>query len=332
MIELNNDALHVSFPEIHPRAKLRVEFQRTLRIPDDGRAYPLPPGLGRFPLRHVDDHADRVPERWIRHGGVLLPMYQSEALWIRFHSSYPFAVKIATGKINAVSGKPWQDDLDRVNQDYVVVPDQPWLDGYCVDEGFIRQFVAMPLGAGYSAEEQLTGEAEFGGIQVLAYPIKAEAFERIERARRARVEDSYEMASVMLMEECDMGLAPGGRMRQEIYDDPHALVDWETEYMSRCFVHLTNSLVWRAVTGMEPPTVPFTAKEYTRHRLPWFEYYDADREALAGSEELRGLKSVKHMGQDKGDQPLPENESVVPSDPIQLGPSPGSGRVREGTF
>ena len=31
-------------------------FQRTLRIPDDGRDYPLPPGLGRFPLRHIDDY------------------------------------------------------------------------------------------------------------------------------------------------------------------------------------------------------------------------------------------------------------------------------------
>ncbi|MFC1662401.1 hypothetical protein ACFL3S_13275 [Gemmatimonadota bacterium] len=88
MIELRDDALRFSFPEVHPKARLRVEFQRTLRIPDDGRNYPLPPGLGRFPLRHVDDHADRVPNRWMRHGGVLLPMFQSEALWIQFHSSY----------------------------------------------------------------------------------------------------------------------------------------------------------------------------------------------------------------------------------------------------
>jgi hypothetical protein len=36
----------------------------------------------------------------------------------------------------------------------------------------------MPLGAGYSAEEQLTGEAEYGGLQMLVYPMKAEVFER----------------------------------------------------------------------------------------------------------------------------------------------------------
>jgi hypothetical protein len=31
----------------------------------------------------------------------------------------------------------------------VVLPEQPWLDGYCVEKGYIRQFVAMPLGEGY---------------------------------------------------------------------------------------------------------------------------------------------------------------------------------------
>ncbi len=30
-----------------------VSFQRTLRIPDDGKTYPLPPDLGVFPVRRV---------------------------------------------------------------------------------------------------------------------------------------------------------------------------------------------------------------------------------------------------------------------------------------
>ena len=48
----------------------------------------------------------------------------------------------------------------------MVAPDQPWLDGFVVDKGCVRQFFAMPLGAGYSAEEQLTGEAVHGGLQL----------------------------------------------------------------------------------------------------------------------------------------------------------------------
>ena len=115
MIELKNDTLEFSFPEVHSDAVLRIDFQRTLRIPDDDRDYPLPPGLGRFPLRHVDDFAARVPAAWKSHGGVMLPMYQSEAMWLDFTSprDYPFAVKVATGKVNAVTGEEWRDGLHR---------------------------------------------------------------------------------------------------------------------------------------------------------------------------------------------------------------------------
>jgi hypothetical protein len=37
MIELRNDRLVFSFPEVHREAVLEIDFQRTLRIPDDGR-------------------------------------------------------------------------------------------------------------------------------------------------------------------------------------------------------------------------------------------------------------------------------------------------------
>jgi len=56
-------------------------------------------------------------------------------------------------------------------------------------------------------------------------------------------------------------------MRQEIYDDPFDIKDWDTENMSRCFVHITNSLVWRAITDEMPPTIPLTASEYNKNGL-----------------------------------------------------------------
>ena len=115
----------------------------------------MPPGLGRFPLRHLDDHAAHLPLAWRRRGGVIAPMHQAEALWINFDARYPFAVKVATGKVCAITGGAWTDHLNRDPQDYAALPEQPWLDGYCVEKGVIRQFVAMPLGAGYTVEEQL---------------------------------------------------------------------------------------------------------------------------------------------------------------------------------
>lgn len=325
MIELNGNTLVFTFPEVHPKAKLTVDFQRTLRIPDDGRDYPLPPGLGRFPVKHIDDFKANLPDPWERRGGVMLPMYQSEALWLDFRSDYisshgaeyPFAIKVATGKINAVAGSRWTDWLQRAPQDYMVAPEQPWLDGFSVEKGFIRQFVAMPLGAGYSVEEQLTGSGEFGGLQILVYPMKRAAFEA-RFPERKRSDDLIEERDVRysLAAPCQsMGLAPGGRMRQEIYEDPYDIDDWEMGHKSRCFVHLANSLVWRAITGENPPTVPMTASEYAAHKLPWFAYYTEGAGILGGSEKLKGVESVKAKGIRKGDNPLPENETVF-SDPV----------------
>ena len=90
MIELKHDRLVFSFPDVHPDATCTVEFQRTLRIPDDGSDYFLPPGLGQFPLCHVDDHADNVPAAWQDRGGIMLPMYQSEAMWLNFSQTSAF--------------------------------------------------------------------------------------------------------------------------------------------------------------------------------------------------------------------------------------------------
>jgi hypothetical protein len=342
MMELQSDALVFRFPEVHADAELRVAFQRTLRIPDDGRSYPLPPGLGKFPLRHVDDFASRVPEAWMRHGGVMLPMYQSEALWLQFYSpqGYPFAVKVATGKINAVTGEAWHDGLNRDPQDYMPVPEQRWLDGYCVEKGFIRQFVAMPLGAGYTAEEQVTGRADHGGLQVSALPLRGEVWERMLEERRRQADAASAMVTRAAMAApapaaapmMEMGLAPGGRMRQEIFTDRRPLEEWDTRTSSRCFVHIANSLAWRHITGAEPPTAPRTAEEYTRRGLPWFDYYDERQTAVGGSGVLNALKSVLQMGRDKGEVPLPENTSTDPSHVVHLRNGLREHEVREGVF
>jgi len=342
MIELRDDSLVFSFPQVHKAAKLTIHLQRTLRIPDDDKEYQLPPGLGRFPLRHVDDFAARVPEKWMEHGGVMFPMYQSEAMWLCFDSThdsergveYPFAVKIATGKVSAVSGETWKIGVNRRPQDYVVVPEQPWLDGYCVEKGVIRQFVAMPLGSGYSTEEQVTGKAEHGGLQILAYPMKREVYEKRfpKRRRRDKIRYCLEDSAVcysMAAPPPDMGLAPGGRMRQEIYEDPYRVGDWDLGHSSRCFVHITNSMVWRSITSENPPTTPPTSEEYTRAGLPWFEWYDDKSQALQGAGTLAGMKSVAELGKEKGDVPLPENEPVTPENVIKLRKGLKPGQVRE---
>ena len=324
-IELKGDQLTFRFPGVHPDAALAIDFQRTLRIPDDNRAYDLPPGLGRFPLCRVDDYPDNLPSRWQQHGGVFLPMYQAEAMWIHFHGEYPMAVKIAAGKINAVTGKAWKEEFSEEMQDYLTVPGQPWLDGFCVEKGLIRQFVAMPLGEGYTVEEQLTGEAEHGGLQIAVYSMK-----RLKYEEMRSISVGTRMAEPV---PCDapppeMGLAPGGLMRQDIYEDEHGIDAWDTSTCARCFVHVVNSIQLLHLTGCQPPSMPPTARDYTDAGLPWFKYYGGDLKAVKGAKKLAGLDSVASVKLKKGEGFLPDNDPVTPKVVKKL----GSATVREGVF
>ena len=121
-------------------------------------------------------------------------------------------------------------------------------------------------------------------------------------------------------------------MRQEVYDDPFKLSDWDQDQGSRCFVHLCNSMVWRAITGEDPPTTPPTAREYNDAGLPWFDYYDDKATALRGTGKLADLKSVAQLGKEKGDVPLPGNQSVSPERIVELRKGLKKGQIREGSF
>lgn len=324
MFTLKNNELTISFPEVHRHAVARISFQRTLRIPDDGRDYPLPPGMGRFPLHHVDDYEENLPKSWSRHGGVFLPMYQSEALWInidRGPHDYPIALQIAAGKINAVNGEPWQDEMQFDPQGYVVTGQQPWLDGFCVEKGRIRQFVAAPLGDGRTVEEQLTGSAEFGGIQVKAWPLKAKVYRDLYRDEPVIARSALpDMALTCCDSSPEMGLGMGGSMEQEVYDDKFSPGDWETGFTSRCFVHLVNSTAYAAITGHLPPHRPYEAADYIAAGLPWFDYY-SDRVALEGGKRFEGLKTWKDF---QGEPPAPVNKPDI-KNIVGLGNQPGGG-------
>jgi len=309
MITLKGNSMQFRFPEVKQSAGCKVSFQRTLRIPDDNQSYSLPPSLGNFPLHHVDDFSN-LSENYEKRGGIFYPMYQSEAMWIRFSGRYPCAIKIAAGKINAVSGEAWSEGLNSDKQDYIVSDKQPWLDGFNVSKGMIRQFVAMPLGKGFTAEEQITREPEFGGLQIIVYPMKAEVYEKLYTGDvvRSMSMQSYS-AKIIECRDADMGLAAGGLMKQEIYQDLRGIDVWDTENSSRCFIHIMNSNQYHDVTGSFPPTPPPSAKDYNEAGLPWFDYYN-DNPSIKGSDVLKGLKSVGAKTIEDFDFSLDDNDSL----------------------
>lgn len=81
-------------------------------------------------------------------------MHQKEAMWINFEAKAPFIIKIYCGGVNVVSGEQMDEDVGtrqrrsklheqgKPIQDYIVVPEQKWLDGVAVNPSVVRQFVA----------------------------------------------------------------------------------------------------------------------------------------------------------------------------------------------
>ncbi|KZL80768.1 integral membrane protein [Colletotrichum incanum] len=163
---------------------LSIQLNRTIRVPDNRDTNDLPPGMGAFPLFKVREYAHNMPETMAKKGGIFFPMYQREAMWISFSARVPFAIKIYVGGVNAISGFPMMENdktkekrLRMLNsgkqiQDYMVVPEQYWLDGIVSEDGKIRQFVAQPKGSGFSVEAQVSGDEKVGGIQIELIPIK----------------------------------------------------------------------------------------------------------------------------------------------------------------
>ncbi|RAL64768.1 hypothetical protein DID88_001799 [Monilinia fructigena] len=163
---------------------LCISLRRTIRVPDNGMTYGLPPDLGPFPIYSVNKYMNNLPEIMVAKGGVFVPIHQREAMWINFTSYHPFAVKVCVGGVNAVSGEYTVESLAKSLrrkakldkgesiQDYVVtgLNGQQWLDGVAKLDGKVMQFVATSAGNGYSVEAQITGADEVCGIQIEIIP------------------------------------------------------------------------------------------------------------------------------------------------------------------
>ena len=200
--------------------QLAIRLRRTLRMPVDGKIHNLPPGLGSFPLFNVDEYKTQLPPRISALGGIFFPMYrrsfhpallipltllEREAMWISFTCQNKFVVRPFLGGVNGISGESMVGNMTSLirklnnlspKQDYLILPDQPWLDGVAASPGQVKQFVAVPMPPlenreekhyvhesrqgssslqsfdliGKSVEFQITGKEEVGGIQLEIIP------------------------------------------------------------------------------------------------------------------------------------------------------------------
>src|SRR2546430_530803 len=79
-----------------------------------------------------------------------------EAMWINFMSTKnkKFAIRLFLGGVNGISGEASIGNMASLlrqmnsltsKQDYIVLPDQKWLDGIATSPGKVRQFVATKM-------------------------------------------------------------------------------------------------------------------------------------------------------------------------------------------
>lgn len=306
-VEIGNDEIRIG-------ERFAVSFYRTLRVPDDGKTYPLPPGLGTFPLFRVEDYRDRLPSEIRKQGGVFVPVYQREALWLGFHAASwkPNAVMVVVGGINTVSGTRDSGELSGDPQNYLVCPDQPWLDGIHTGHGSIRQFVAMPLGLGYTVESSLTGTDTIGGIQLTVFEPNPGRFPESPPPRHSN--------GPLRLAKPDtgarMGLGAGGVIRQKIYPDPYGLDTWDSTNSGQVFVHLVNSVQFREIAGMEPPPSPVDAKAYTDRGLPWFDLYDEAKGDISPTGHFAAVKTIVARDAECGEDEQDKQSFDVPESQI----------------
>jgi hypothetical protein len=304
--------------------RFTLRFERTIRVPDDGRTYPLPPGLGRFAVHRVDEYRDRVPAPWRDRGGIFIAMHQAEALWLSFDAApwKPSAVTVGVGRINALSGGTWPGTLDAAPQNYLVCPPQLWLDGINAGHGFVRQFVAMPLGQGATVEGQITGVETHGGLQVRVFDPRPGRFPDVpppEWRHPRRPPPSMASASGGRM-----GFVPGGQIDQKVLADPHGVDTWDPERFGTLVVHVLNSAQYAAVTGRPAPPSPVSARTYAEHGFPWFRRFEeaADVPPADALAQLISLSELlEHEGHDTFD--------VDPSTVVDLTENPSPPRSSE---
>jgi len=285
---------------------LVTTFHRTVRV-SNNEVSNLPPSLGNFEIFRTKDFKNS-PSHW-EEDSYFIAMHEREALWMSFQTMKPVAALVGAGGINALSGEKLELKLD--NDNYLVCPPQPWLDGWKNDDNCIYQFVCTEYekGSGKTVGEQMIGE-EFksGGITISVFESEEElkieappgevffgggAFPKNDckslmqfASGTAHLEAWY----CSDMEGCqEMGVGKGGKIHQKIYPDHHGIEVWKHEPSQTANVYLVNGPQFAEITGRPLPPLPPNFNEYAG---TWYGLKDEDKGDIEGTDKFTELEKV----------------------------------------
>ena len=226
-----------------------------------------------------------------------MSLARSEAMSIWFSSHYRFAVKIGTGRINALSDEPWSSGLRQQLTDYVVAPGPPWSE----NDEVLRRYVALPLRTDLSTDGHSDRMANVSGIVLKVAPMLAESYYRDEGAFFLRDIKEFFMRLIFAPRICAKVAESHLRgeewerrhpeeeetesiqevtAHQEVLEDPYALWEWDQAEAISCCIHPCDESLWRRVTGTNPWHPPLTAEDYRGAGIPWLDNYRDAEELL----------------------------------------------------
>lgn len=280
---------------------LKVIVHRTVRVPEGRAPANLPPSLGEARTYRVADYRETCPVTF-EDDGVFVGLRDREAVWLSLFASQPVAVAVGAGGVNAVTGKPLAPSLSEGG--YLVVPPQPWIDGWKGAAGEVYQFVSTRFGGGKgdTVAEQLIGEdSKSGGIGLAVF----DSMEPLTPKRRPIETCGHEMtgsapvsfgAAVKSRGSAkEMGLGKGGAIAQKIYPDPYDIDVWKDEPSATMAIYLVDAVSFADITGEELSPTPQSSEGYGGG---YFKLDDGSEDDVKGSEVFAGLNSVFAEGGD----------------------------------
>lgn len=247
LFELSGNALEIS--------GLRVQFTRTFRVTD---GLPLTAHhFGSPSVYNVDPSRQALPADVLARGGVLIPTYPWEALYIHLDSDAPVALQISYQGRCALTGNSLSRRLRHRHRNYVVVPFHRHITGAAAANHSTLQFSVgcvtndLQFRASHEVTHRITG------LQLQVWNLNDTARQRWSNGSGS----THHATSV------DTPLAP---------PRPQSISsrDWSTAPLARVWIHLVDPVLWPAITGSLPPASPISSSDYFTHGLPWLPAFD----------------------------------------------------------
>ncbi len=258
------------------KPRLTIKFQHPPRPPDDAKIYVFSARLEELPLCPASDFPDTLPASWLKQSNFLMSMKPNDPFSIRFTANYPFAVKVAVGNLDAMTGEPSISGLQKEPRNYFVVS------GESIANGITERSFVLPLNAGCVVNEQVFADQKIGRIDLKICPLRAESYFGEEvahliprtlreffawfvygpsiKARQAEMERKDQTwRSDPLTDESGAILL--GRKFEDEFDpqlieeltDLREVADWDQTPSECCSIYVCNSSVWCQITGTIPP-------------------------------------------------------------------------------